>query len=89
MVLRIPENDPGGGVGRTVVHDNDFHIPAALGGVRENFIQRGRDARAFIVGREDDAIRGRFQDSAISFQLRDASVGDCAIIVKPRKTGAW
>jgi hypothetical protein len=45
--------------------------------VRKNFVQRRRDARALVVGREDNAVCGRFQVQAISFQLRDASLKYC------------
>lgn len=52
-------NDPRCFIRRTIIHNNDFQCPAALIGVRENFLKRGRNTLMLVVSGQYDAV-GRF-----------------------------
>jgi hypothetical protein len=60
-------NDRRSIVARAVVHHQDLGIPFLFSGVAEDFIERGANAAAFVVGGDDEAVgQGSSQFSVLS-----------------------
>src|SRR5438477_10303413 len=55
---RIFASDFSGIIARAIVYNDNFRIPATLASVSQNSIQRRSDARALVIGGDDDAVRG-------------------------------
>ena len=56
MLRRVRLNDLRGRVSRTIVHDQDLSIPAALLNMDEDFVERRANALTLVVGWNDDAV---------------------------------
>src|SRR5207247_5146316 len=54
---RIFASDFSGIIARAIVYNDNFRIPATLASVGQNSIQRRSDARALVIGGDDDAVR--------------------------------
>src|SRR5207249_11499382 len=53
---RIFASDFSGIIARAIVYNDNFRIPATLCGVGQNSIQRRPDARALVIGGDDEAV---------------------------------
>src|SRR5579863_846321 len=45
-------------VGRAIIYHDDFSIPLLSVNVGEDLLERGAEARALVIGRDDDAVFG-------------------------------
>jgi hypothetical protein len=61
-------------VTRAVIYDQNLSVPVLFGGVAQNFIERGPDAAAFVVGGNNEAI-GQREFSVLSSQFSEKPTG--------------